>query len=94
MKTFILAITATMGLSLAGATGQADAHWGYRNCRNWDSSRHCYVTVSERCWVSDCCDSDCCTSSCDTTCYSYNCYRDRCCDYRCGHRFSHDNHRR
>jgi hypothetical protein len=72
MKAFILAITATAGLSLAGFTGQASAHHGGGH--------------GSSCYRSSCCSSYCCPSySCDYSCcpsYDY-CCPSYSCDYSC-----------
>ena len=64
MKTFILAAVAAVGLSLASFTGQASAHWEYRNVQQWDSCCGHYVVKQERVWVPDC-NTVVCNQPCD-----------------------------
>jgi hypothetical protein len=98
MKAFILAVTATVGLSLAGFTGQASAHHGgcYRSscysssycCPSYSycSPSYCYDTCYPSCYTYDYCYRPCYSSYCYDSCwrgYRSNCWHS---SYRCHRR--------
>jgi hypothetical protein len=53
MKTFLVAVVATIGLALGAGTQKASAYWVTQTAQRFDPLTATYVTIQQRRWVPD-----------------------------------------